>query len=281
LTPAAPSISAAAMPRPSKMPPRGNNRDRRHGVDDLRHQCHRADFATITTRLATLRYDHVDASFGCLDGLRDRGDLQHHLRADSVSLPHQVAGIAEREGDDPRPCLQGVTKRFCIQALWDVVDRKRSIGERLYHIDVAFDGCGGPEQRSDAAQPSFVGYGSREFRRCARPHRRQDDRHVEAQKFAKACFQHRKSLDPEDERVMSLVSALHASTWIGLKWVRAGRRCIPASRRASPATPAAAAPTAASIPAAGYADEKNRKPNWRSPEPGQLEPIARCGAAYF
>jgi hypothetical protein len=100
---------------------------------------------------ATLRDDYVDASFGRLDGLRDRGDLQHHARADSVGLLHQIAGIAEREGDDPRPRLQRIAKYLRIQGLRDVIYRKRSIGERFYHIDVAFNGRGGPEQRSDAA----------------------------------------------------------------------------------------------------------------------------------
>jgi hypothetical protein len=41
-------------------------------------------------RLATLRDDDVDASFGRLDGLRCRGDLQHHPCADSVGLVNQM-----------------------------------------------------------------------------------------------------------------------------------------------------------------------------------------------
>jgi hypothetical protein len=73
---------------------------------------------------ATLRDDYVDASFGRLDGLRDRGDLQHHARADSVGLLHQIAGIAEREGDDPRPRLQRIAKYLRIQGLRDVIYRK-------------------------------------------------------------------------------------------------------------------------------------------------------------
>jgi hypothetical protein len=110
--------------------------------------------------------------------LRDRGDLQHHPRADSVGLLHQIAGIAEREGDDPRPRFQRVAKHLRIQGLRDVVYRKRPIGERFYHIDVAFN------------QPALIGYRSREFSRRARPHRRQDDRHLEAEEFVQACLQH-------------------------------------------------------------------------------------------
>jgi hypothetical protein len=49
-----------------------------------------------------LRDDHIDCSFSSLNGLSDRSDLQHHPCADSVGLPHLIAGIAEREGDDPR-----------------------------------------------------------------------------------------------------------------------------------------------------------------------------------
>jgi hypothetical protein len=108
---------------------RGNNGDRRHGIDNLRHQRHRANLAAISARLATLRDDHVDTSFSRLDGLRDRSDLQHYPRADSVRLPHQIAGIAEREGDDSRPRLQGIAKGLCIQGLRDVIDRKGAISE--------------------------------------------------------------------------------------------------------------------------------------------------------
>jgi hypothetical protein len=60
----APSISAAAIPRPSKIPPEGDNGDWRYGIDDLRYQRHRADLAAIATRLAILRDDYVDTSFG-------------------------------------------------------------------------------------------------------------------------------------------------------------------------------------------------------------------------
>src|ERR1700730_13231816 len=70
---------------------RGNHRYRRHGIDNLRHQRHRADLAAIAARLATLRDDHIDCSFSSLNGLRDRSDLQHHPRADSVGLPHPRA----------------------------------------------------------------------------------------------------------------------------------------------------------------------------------------------
>jgi hypothetical protein len=159
---------------------RGDYGDWRYGIDDLRDQGHRADLAAIAARLATLRDDYVDASFGRLDGLCDRGDLQHHPRADSVGLRHQIAGIAEREGDNPRSRPQRVAKYLRIQGLRSVVYRKWPIGERFYHIDVAFNGRGGPEQRSDAAQRALIGYRGREFSRRARPHRRhrrQDDGH--------------------------------------------------------------------------------------------------------
>jgi hypothetical protein len=43
--------------------------------------------------------------------------LQHHPRADSVGLSHQIAGIAEREGYDPRSGLQCITKGLRIQTL--------------------------------------------------------------------------------------------------------------------------------------------------------------------
>jgi hypothetical protein len=48
-----------------------------------------------------------------------RGDLQHHPRADIVGLPHQIAGIAEREGYDPRPSLQRVAKYLRIHLVND------------------------------------------------------------------------------------------------------------------------------------------------------------------
>jgi hypothetical protein len=61
------------------MPPAATTGDRRDGIDDLRHQRHRRDAAGIAARLAALGDDDVDAALGRLDGLRDGGDLQHHL----------------------------------------------------------------------------------------------------------------------------------------------------------------------------------------------------------
>jgi hypothetical protein len=47
----------------------------------------------MAARLATLRDDYVDTSFGRLDGLRDRGDLRHHLRAGLLAKPVTKIGF--------------------------------------------------------------------------------------------------------------------------------------------------------------------------------------------
>ncbi len=74
-TPSAPSASAAARPRPSKIPPAATTghpvADR---VDDLRHERHRRDVSGVAARLGALRDDDV------APGL-DRGDRVAHLAA--------------------------------------------------------------------------------------------------------------------------------------------------------------------------------------------------------
>ena len=99
LTPAAPSsrrMSAAAMPRPSKMPPDATT-GMGHRVNDLRHQRHGTDVTAIAAgSLAALRADRVGAPLSGLDGLRNRRDLHHYARPDIVGLAHQIARVGER-----------------------------------------------------------------------------------------------------------------------------------------------------------------------------------------
>ncbi len=170
--------------------PGGDDRDWRHGVDDLRHECHRADLAAIAAGLAALRDDDVDASLGRLHRLRHRRDLQHHERPDVVGLPHQIPRVAEREGDHSRACLKRVAKCLGVQCLRNVVDRKRPACQLPHRVDVALDGGAGSEQRSHAPQAAFVRHRSRELRRRAGAHGRQDDRHLDAKQVAERRLQH-------------------------------------------------------------------------------------------
>jgi hypothetical protein len=56
--------------------------------------------------------------------------LQHHPRADRVGLAHQIAGIAEREGDDPWPKLAALASTKLHRQPNDV-----NIGERDELVD--------------------------------------------------------------------------------------------------------------------------------------------------
>jgi hypothetical protein len=87
----------------------------------------------------------------------DRGDVRLMART-GLDWTHKLP--ADRRG---RLGARGAPSR-------DVVDRKRTISELLYRVNVAFDGCGGSKERSDATQPSLVGYrGPRVQPTCAFP----------------------------------------------------------------------------------------------------------------
>jgi hypothetical protein len=73
-----------------------------------------------------------------------------------VRLPHQIAGIAERERDHRWPRRQRVAERLGIQCRRDMVHRKIAIGQLFHHVNVTLDGGGRSKQRSDAAQRAFV-----------------------------------------------------------------------------------------------------------------------------
>ena len=77
-----------------------------------------------------------------------------------------------------------------IKGLRDVIDCKRSARQSPEHIDVSLDRSDASEQSPDAAQAAFIAHGSREFCRSAGPHRRQNDRHLNAEKVTEWCFQH-------------------------------------------------------------------------------------------
>ena len=184
-----------------------HHRDRRYRVDHLRHQRHGADLPAIAAGLAALRDDDVDAALGRLDRLRDGGDLQHHARPGRMRLPHQVAGIAEREGDDGRARLQRAAKRLGVERLRNMIDGERLVGEGLHHLDVAPDRGGGPEQRADAAEAALVRHRSGELGRGGRAHRREDDRNVDAEEITQACPEH----------ASSPVSAAYSITLVGAR----------------------------------------------------------------
>ena len=86
-------MNAAARPRPSNIPPAATT-----GIgDELREEIHRTDDTAIAAGLAALRDNDVSATLRRFDRLRNRRDLDHYFRADVVGLPHQIAGIPERE----------------------------------------------------------------------------------------------------------------------------------------------------------------------------------------
>jgi hypothetical protein len=98
-------------------------------IDDLRYERQGADIAAIASRIAALRDDHIDAALGSVHCLRNRRDLQHHARADIMGLPHQIARIAEREGDHCRPSRQRLAKHLGVQRLRNVIDCIRFVRE--------------------------------------------------------------------------------------------------------------------------------------------------------
>jgi hypothetical protein len=105
------------LPRPVKYPASSDNRNGRDCIDDLRHERHRANTASIAARLAALCNDHVDAALCRFDSLRNGCNLYHHLRAGVVSLPHEVTRITESRGDNRRARCKGMAERFGLRVL--------------------------------------------------------------------------------------------------------------------------------------------------------------------
>ena len=101
-TPAAPSTSAAASPRPSAIPPAATTGRRTNRVDDLRHERERCDAAAVAARFAALRNDDVGAVLHRGKRLLHRRDLLHHQAAGVVHPLHEVTGVVERERNDGR-----------------------------------------------------------------------------------------------------------------------------------------------------------------------------------
>jgi hypothetical protein len=73
-----------------------------------------------------------------------------------MGLPHQIAGIAERERYHGGPRRKRVAECIRVQCRRDVIDHKISVGEFFHHVDVAHDGGAGSKQRSDTAQRALV-----------------------------------------------------------------------------------------------------------------------------
>ena len=74
---------------------------RRHGVDDLGHEHHRADLAGVATGLGALGDDQVDAGGTLALGVDDRADEAGDEDVTVVGLGHEVVGRrTEGVGDE-------------------------------------------------------------------------------------------------------------------------------------------------------------------------------------
>src|SRR5215471_12217875 len=107
-----------------------------------------------------------------------------------MRLPHHIARVVQGERDHRGLCLQRVPKCLGIQRLWDMIDRKRAVGQRSDYIDVSLDRSEASEQSPDPAEATLIGYSGRKLSRCTGPHRRQNDRHLDAKDVTEWCFQH-------------------------------------------------------------------------------------------
>ena len=127
-TPSAPSASAAAICRPVADPTGGEHRDRRHRVDDLGDQHHRADLAGVPAGLVTLGDHEVDAGGDVTHGVRrlagQRGDLDALLVR---SRDHVRRRCAERVDDQ----LDRVAEGDVHQRDGLVVGHRRAVVARL------------------------------------------------------------------------------------------------------------------------------------------------------
>ena len=126
-TPWAPSASAAARPRPSAIPPAATTGIVAGDVDDLGHERQRADEAAVPAGLAALRDDHVDAA---ADGLARPGRRPSPAGSSGCrrrARGHQVAGVAQVEGDGGRPRGEGGREGVLVERADLVVDRERAV----------------------------------------------------------------------------------------------------------------------------------------------------------
>ena len=138
--PSAPRLSAAARPRPSKMPPGGDHRhpiaDR---VDDLGHERHRRDLAGVAAGLGALGHDDVAAGLDRGDGV---GDLAAHVddqQAAVVALLDDLARHAQA-GDEHRGAALdhvGDLRRHVLRCGGQQVDAERLVGQRRGRGDLA------------------------------------------------------------------------------------------------------------------------------------------------
>jgi hypothetical protein len=192
LTPAAPSVRAAASPRPVGDAARGDDRHRADGVDDLRHQRQRGHRAAVPAGLATLGDDDVDAARRRLARLRDRSDLVHHETAGVVRAVHQVAGVVERERDHCWCGLQREIEAGVVEVGNDVVDREGPVCCVADRRDTSFELVGRPLPRAKTSQTALVRDGRDELGRREDAHAGLDDRRIDTHAVTKRRTQHQR-----------------------------------------------------------------------------------------
>src|SRR5689334_4133819 len=98
-----------------------------------------------------------------------------------MRLTYHISGIGKRERDRWWPGFQCVPERFRVQRLWNVIDGIWPTRQFSHHVDIALDGGGRSEERSDPSKPTFVRHGSRKLCRGTSPHGGQDDWHFNAE----------------------------------------------------------------------------------------------------
>ena len=85
-TPWAPRERAAAIPRPSPIPPAATTGNGRYSVDDLWHEYHSGDSSSVSPRLAALGYYDVHSGVDVTAGVPGAAGHANDLHSELMSV---------------------------------------------------------------------------------------------------------------------------------------------------------------------------------------------------
>ena len=195
-TPWAPSASAAARPRPSAIPPAATTGMSPATSTTWGTRLRRADEAAVPSGLAALRDDHVDLP---ADGQRGLVDVHHLLDPADPGLVrpgHEIAGVAQVEGDGGRPRGEGGREGVLVERADLVVDRERTVRPLAAGVATGPRRSGtGRTAVPRLPRPPAAQIGRREVDGVPGTERRADHRDLDAQQVAEAEYACRPACD--------------------------------------------------------------------------------------
>jgi hypothetical protein len=107
----------------------GDDRNRRYGVDDPRHERERRNGSPdVTSGLPALRDDDVGSGCGGCPRLYRGADGDEHDRIGRTGLGNEISGVAPEEGDDAHLRRQRGGEPLALVPVQPEVDAERPLG---------------------------------------------------------------------------------------------------------------------------------------------------------